>query len=81
MCTTTAPQEYDSDWEKKIQLEKFRWHNSQWIEMVETQNLDDEDMDGDGEAGNMYDSDMLPPYYHGDELLLYEPSESWLQFK
>jgi len=61
-----AVQEYDSDWAKRIQLEKFRWHNSQWIEMVESQQQDDEDDD-------LYDD--LPPYLHDDGLLLYEPSE------
>lgn len=28
-------QEFDEEWVKKIQLEKFRWYNSQWLEMVE----------------------------------------------
>ncbi|KAJ8300672.1 hypothetical protein KUTeg_022191 [Tegillarca granosa] len=33
--------EFDEDWAKKIQLEKFRWHNSQWLEMVETRQIED----------------------------------------
>ncbi|RNA35012.1 kinesin-associated 3-like [Brachionus plicatilis] len=27
--------DYDEDWAKKIQIEKFRHHNSQWLEMIE----------------------------------------------
>lgn len=33
--------EFDEEWAKKIQLEKFRWHNSQWLEMVETRQVTD----------------------------------------
>lgn len=33
--------EFDEEWAKKIQLEKFRWHNSQWLEMVESRQLDE----------------------------------------
>ncbi len=29
-------QECDEEWGKKIQVEKFRWHNSQWLEMMES---------------------------------------------
>lgn len=27
-------QEHGEEWAKKIQEEKFRWHNTQWLEMV-----------------------------------------------
>ena len=27
--------EFDPDWSKRIRLEKFRWHNSQWLDMME----------------------------------------------
>ncbi|CAL1547744.1 unnamed protein product [Lymnaea stagnalis] len=33
--------EFDEEWAKKIQLEKFRWHNSQWLEMVESRQVDE----------------------------------------
>ncbi|XP_045200399.1 kinesin-associated protein 3-like [Mercenaria mercenaria] len=33
--------EFDEEWAKKIQLEKFRWHNSQWLEMVESRQIDE----------------------------------------
>uniref|UniRef100_A0A4W4EGV4 Kinesin-associated protein 3a n=1 Tax=Electrophorus electricus TaxID=8005 RepID=A0A4W4EGV4_ELEEL len=33
--------EYDEEWGRKIQNEKFRWHNSQWLEMVENRQIDD----------------------------------------
>lgn len=34
-------QEYDEEWGRKIQNEKFRWHNSQWLEMVENRQMDE----------------------------------------
>ncbi|KAK1796476.1 hypothetical protein P4O66_008915, partial [Electrophorus voltai] len=37
----TPGQEYDEEWGRKIQNEKFRWHNSQWLEMVENRQIDD----------------------------------------
>ena len=56
-------QEYDEEWAKKIQLEKFRWHNSQWLEMVETRQMDDMNegyMYGDEEIGSyIQDADIL----------------------
>ncbi|XP_034556274.1 kinesin-associated protein 3a isoform X1 [Notolabrus celidotus] len=33
--------EYDEDWGKKIQTEKFRWYNGQWLEMVENRQMDE----------------------------------------
>ncbi|CAH8614297.1 unnamed protein product [Heterobilharzia americana] len=30
--------EYESDWRVRIQTERFRWHNSQWLEMIGTAN-------------------------------------------
>ncbi|XP_042271810.1 kinesin-associated protein 3a isoform X3 [Thunnus albacares] len=33
--------EYDEEWGKKIQNEKFRWYNGQWLEMVENRQLDE----------------------------------------
>ncbi|XP_066913808.1 kinesin-associated protein 3-like [Clytia hemisphaerica] len=37
--------ECDSDWCSRITLEKFRWHNSQWLQMVEgTENPEERDM-------------------------------------
>lgn len=27
--------EYDQDWAKKIQIEKFRFHNNMWLEIIE----------------------------------------------
>lgn len=37
----TFLQEYDEEWGKKIQNEKFRWYNGQWLEMVENRLLDE----------------------------------------
>ncbi|XP_029286313.1 kinesin-associated protein 3a [Cottoperca gobio] len=33
--------EYDEEWGKKIQNEKFRWYNGQWLEMVENRPMDE----------------------------------------
>ena len=62
--------EYDEDWGKKIQLEKFRWHNSQWLEMVETRQMEDNEayMYGDeGFENYIQDTDILdrPDLFYG----------------
>lgn len=36
-------QEYDEEWGSKIQREKFRLHNNQWLEMVENRQVDESD--------------------------------------
>ena len=60
-------QEYDEEWAKKIQAEKFRWHNSQWLEMIENR-VAMEDNDGlmYGDDGFM-DGDPLdrPDLFYG----------------
>ncbi|TKS75207.1 Kinesin-associated protein 3 [Collichthys lucidus] len=43
--------EYDEEWGKKIQTEKFRWYNGQWLEMVENRQMD--------EAGDHF----IPDFY------------------
>ncbi len=65
-------QEYDEEWARKIQLEKFRWHNSQWLEMVETRQLEDDReayMYGEepGFRGYIQDADILdrPDLFYG----------------
>ena len=47
-------QECDEEWCKKIQIEKFRWHNSQWLQMVESQDM------VAGEQPNMFYDDENP---------------------
>jgi hypothetical protein len=32
---------YSEGWANKIKLEKFRWHNSQWLDMVESRAIED----------------------------------------
>ena len=54
-------QEFDETWAKKIQLEKFRWHNSQWLEMVETRQMDDDSL--------MYSDDVLGAYIQDADIL------------
>ncbi|KAL4635070.1 kinesin-associated protein 3-like [Arapaima gigas] len=57
--------EYDEEWGKKIQSEKFRWHNSQWLEMVESQQTDDVD-------SFLHDKDILerPDLFYGTDGLI-----------
>ncbi|KAK6308719.1 hypothetical protein J4Q44_G00201820 [Coregonus suidteri] len=54
--------EYDEEWGRKIQSERFRWHNSQWLEMVENRAMGD-----DGEPF-MYGDDGEPFMHNGDIL-------------
>lgn len=56
-------QEFDEEWAKKIQLEKFRWHNSQWLEMVETRQVTDM---GDP---YMYPEEGYDPYLQDADIL------------
>uniref|UniRef100_A0A671PPV1 Kinesin-associated protein 3-like n=1 Tax=Sinocyclocheilus anshuiensis TaxID=1608454 RepID=A0A671PPV1_9TELE len=53
--------EYDVEWGKKIQSEKFRWHNSQWLEMVENRQMDEAEP-------FMYGDDGEPFLQNGDIL-------------
>lgn len=56
------PQEYDEEWAKKIQSEKFRWHNSQWLEMVESRQMDESEQ-------YLYGDDRIEPYIHEGDIL------------
>lgn len=65
--------EHDETWAKKIQMEKFRWHNSQWLDMVESRQMEDE--------GLMYSDDVLGAYIQDadilDHPLFYGPSDGY----
>lgn len=54
--------EYDEEWAKKIQSEKFRWHNSQWLEMVESRQMDESEQ-------YLYGDDCIEPYIHEGDIL------------
>ncbi|XP_058430480.1 kinesin-associated protein 3 isoform X4 [Marmota monax] len=54
--------EYDEEWAKKIQSEKFRWHNSQWLEMVESRQMDESEQ-------YLYGDDRIEPYIHDGDIL------------
>lgn len=50
-------QEYDEEWGSKIQREKFRLHNNQWLEMVENRQVDESDpylYDNDNDRIDLY---------------------------
>ena len=57
-------QEADPAWATRIRLEKFRWHNSQWLDMVETQ---------PAEEATAYDTDGEPFLHERD--VLYQSGE------
>jgi len=58
-------QECNEEWAARIKLEKFRWHNSQWLEMVESQAIDTSSFGLVGE-----DPDALPaPAFLSSDLL------------
>ncbi|GAB1285622.1 Kinesin-associated protein 3 [Apodemus speciosus] len=60
--TLTMCWEYDEEWAKKIQSEKFRWHNSQWLEMVESRQMDESEQ-------YLYGDDRIEPYIHEGDIL------------
>uniref|UniRef100_A0A8C5C1S6 Kinesin-associated protein 3a n=1 Tax=Gadus morhua TaxID=8049 RepID=A0A8C5C1S6_GADMO len=61
--------ECDEAWGRRIQSEKFRWHNSQWLEMVESQQLDS--------AGEPYvfgdDPGNGDPFLDSEDMILERP--------
>ena len=55
----------DPEWATRIRLEKFRWHNSQWLDMVESQPADEAAVyDADGETF-LHERDVL--YQSGED--------------
>ncbi len=58
----TSHQEYDEEWGKKIQTEKFRWYNCQWLEMVENCQINE------AEEHFLYGEDGESFIGHGDIL-------------
>ena len=57
--------EISPDWSQKLMSEKFRFHNAQWLEMVQSQTLEDLNSaayyqdDDDDDDGLLHDSDIL----------------------
>ncbi|KAF0041626.1 hypothetical protein F2P81_005158 [Scophthalmus maximus] len=74
--------EYDEEWGRKIQTEKFRWYNGQWLEMVVNRHLeeagggaflfreDGESPLGDGDVLErpvlFYSADSISPEFYAD---------------
>ncbi|XP_075887419.1 kinesin-associated protein 3-like [Nelusetta ayraudi] len=57
--------EYDEEWGRKIQSEKFRFHNNQWLEMVESRQVDEPESylyDNDNDRADLfYSADGITP--------------------
>ncbi|XP_034038856.1 kinesin-associated protein 3-like isoform X2 [Thalassophryne amazonica] len=56
--------EYDEEWGRKIQSEKFRFHNNQWLEMVESRQADEAEpylYDNDDRTDLFYSADGITP--------------------
>ncbi|XP_028283091.1 kinesin-associated protein 3-like [Parambassis ranga] len=57
--------EYDEEWGRKIQSEKFRYHNNQWLEMVESRQADEAEpylYDNDNDRTDLfYSADGITP--------------------
>ncbi|KAK1879323.1 Kinesin-associated protein 3 [Dissostichus eleginoides] len=57
--------EYDEEWGRKIQSEKFRFHNNQWLEMVESRQADESEpylYDNDNDRTDLfYSADGITP--------------------
>lgn len=60
--------EFDPDWSKRIRLEKFRWHNSQWLDMMEGRS---------GQENIDYEEDYIENEFEHEmnNLLLYDNNE------
>lgn len=52
----------NADWARRIQIEKFRNHNAQWLQMIESNAADDVGFEDD----NIMDE--LPPYMNAEFL-------------
>uniref|UniRef100_A0A3B3TB28 Kinesin-associated protein 3a n=1 Tax=Paramormyrops kingsleyae TaxID=1676925 RepID=A0A3B3TB28_9TELE len=59
--------EYDEEWGKKIQSEKFRWYNSQWLEMVENRQMDEAEPFMYGDDGDVLERPDL--FYSADGII------------
>uniref|UniRef100_A0A8C6PJ18 Kinesin-associated protein 3b n=1 Tax=Nothobranchius furzeri TaxID=105023 RepID=A0A8C6PJ18_NOTFU len=56
--------EYDEEWGRKIQSEKFRFHNNQWLDMVESRQVDESEpylYDNDERTDLFYSADGITP--------------------
>uniref|UniRef100_A0A671VNE7 Kinesin-associated protein 3b n=1 Tax=Sparus aurata TaxID=8175 RepID=A0A671VNE7_SPAAU len=57
--------EYDDEWGRKIQSEKFRFHNNQWLDMVESRQADEAEpylYDNDNDRTDLfYSADGITP--------------------
>ena len=77
-------QEFDEEWAKKIQLEKFRWHNSQWLEMVETRGYEEMQepymYPEEGYDAYLQDADILdrPDLFYPGIVYKHWPDTSWI---
>lgn len=52
--------ERNSTWSERIRIEKFRNHNAQWLQMVDSHQLEPEDEEND--------DNELPPYLNTEYL-------------
>ena len=70
--------ECDKEWAEKIQVEKFRWHNSQWLHMIDTQNNDRDSSSMYNDEESSYHPDVLDRadlfYGHPDDVMRQESS-------
>lgn len=68
-----SSQEHDEVWAKKVQSEKFRHHNENWLDMVDSRQVDEmHDMYGDDQIGPFLQEGMLdrPDLFYGGRVLV-----------
>lgn len=53
--------EFDDEWAKRVQHEKFRHHNQNWLDMVESRQTDD--------VSDTFGEDEIGRFIQGDEML------------
>lgn len=62
--------DFDDTWTERVKLEKFQWHNSNWLEMIQNQMLNTGAFDKAFSDGN--DDDVLPNYDLFQQSLMFQ---------
>lgn len=62
--------DFDDTWTERVKLEKFQWHNSNWLEMIQNQMMNTGAFDKTFNDGN--DDDVLPHYDLFQQSLMFQ---------
>src|SRR5437879_279607 len=67
--------EYDPEWASKIKVEKFRAHNKQWLDMIQSQRVEEDASDPYGSGSGLDDAFNYPNFLLRPDLLTDSQSE------